>query len=74
METSQKPKKTQKKKLENDYVNEPQINHEFEFFYGKDSPFSQFHSVEFTVSDVKYTCTEQFMMHSKAGKVVYKFL
>jgi len=36
------------------------------FFYGKDSPFSQFHAAPFKVDGVKYQCAEQFMMAEKA--------
>lgn len=66
---SKTSKKTNKKKSDVNSAKEQQIQHEFEFFYGRDSPFSQFHSVEFNVNGVKYSCTEQFMMHGKAGKV-----
>ncbi|XP_067946360.1 riboflavin biosynthesis protein VVA0006-like [Watersipora subatra] len=38
----------------------------FTFFYKKDSPFSQFHSCQFTVAGVTYNCAEQYMMHQKA--------
>ena len=36
------------------------------FFYGRDSPFSQFHAAQFVVDGVKYRCAEQFMMAEKA--------
>lgn len=42
----------------------------FTFFFGKDSVFSQWHSVEFKVDGVEYNCAEQYMMHQKAGKFV----
>ena len=40
----------------------------FTFFFGADSPFSQWHPAEFTVDGVTYDCAEQFMMHQKAGE------
>lgn len=39
----------------------------YEFFFGIDSPFSNFHPAKFTVDGVEYNCTEQYMMHQKAG-------
>ena len=38
----------------------------FTFFFGKDSPFSQWHPAHFVVDDVTYNCAEQYMMHQKA--------
>lgn len=38
----------------------------FTFFFGAESPFSQWHSATFTVAGVKYNCAEQYMMHQKA--------
>ncbi|XP_078316624.1 uncharacterized protein LOC111118880 isoform X2 [Crassostrea virginica] len=38
----------------------------FCFFFGKDSPFSNFHSAAFEVQGIWYCCSEQFMMHQKA--------
>ena len=40
----------------------------FTFFFGKESPFSQWHPAEFDVDDVTYNCAEQYMMHQKAGE------
>ena len=40
----------------------------FVFFYGKESPFSQFHPAKFVVDDITYSCAEQYMMHQKAGR------
>ena len=40
----------------------------FTFFWGKKSPFSQWHPAKFTVDGVLYECAEQFMMHQKAGE------
>lgn len=40
----------------------------FCFFFGKDSPFSNFHSAAFEVQGIRYRCSEQFMMHQKAGE------
>ena len=42
-------------------------NEKFTFFWRSESPFSQFHSAEFTVDGIKYNCAEQYMMHQKAG-------
>ena len=41
----------------------------FTFFFGAESPFSQWHSAEFTVDGVHYNCAEQYMMHQKAGEL-----
>ncbi|TND09538.1 MAG: hypothetical protein FD123_1129 [Bacteroidetes bacterium] len=38
----------------------------FTFFYRSKSPSSQWYPCIFRVNDVKYNCTEQFMMHQKA--------
>ena len=38
----------------------------FTFFFGKDSPFSQWHPARFEVDGVTYNCAEQYMMHRKA--------
>ncbi|KAL5020937.1 hypothetical protein ScPMuIL_000092 [Solemya velum] len=38
----------------------------FEFFFGKESPFSQWHPCSFTVAGFTYNCAEQYMMHQKA--------
>lgn len=40
----------------------------FTFFFGAESPFSQWHSAMFSVDGVEYNCAEQYMMHQKAGK------
>lgn len=42
----------------------------FTFFFGAESPFSQWHSAMFSVDGVEYNCAEQYMMHQKAGKSV----
>ena len=42
----------------------------FTFFFGAESPFSQWHFAAFTVEGVEYNCAEQFMMHQKAGEPV----
>lgn len=47
---------------------------DFVFFFGKDSPFSQFHPVYFSVDNKQYNCAEQFMMHQKAGILYLSFL
>ena len=38
----------------------------FTFFFGKDSPFSQWHPARFEVEGITYNCAEQYMMHQKA--------
>ncbi len=40
----------------------------FTFFYGTDTPFSQFHPAQFEVKGQQYNCAEQYMMHQKAGE------
>lgn len=36
------------------------------FFYGNQSPFSQWHPCRFVVEEVAFNCAEQFMMYGKA--------
>lgn len=38
----------------------------FEFFFGAEHPFSNWHQASFEVDGVTYSCMEQFMMHRKA--------
>ncbi|XP_056021445.1 riboflavin biosynthesis protein VVA0006-like isoform X2 [Ostrea edulis] len=38
----------------------------FYHFYGKDSPFSNFHPARFTLEGIAYSCSEQYMMYQKA--------
>jgi hypothetical protein len=40
----------------------------FHHFFGKDSPFSNFHPARFTLDGITYSCSEQYMMYQKAGK------
>ena len=40
----------------------------FTFFFGAESPFSQWHAASFAVDGVDYNCAEQYMMYQKAGK------
>ena len=43
----------------------------FTFFFGAESPFSQWHSAAvFAVDGVEYNCAEQYMMHRKAGQLL----
>lgn len=39
---------------------------EFEFFWGTEHPFSQWHPSTFTVDGIEFNCAEQFMMYKKA--------
>lgn len=39
---------------------------DFYHFYGKKSPFSNFHPAKFILEGVEYRCSEQYMMHQKA--------
>lgn len=36
------------------------------FFFGEESPFSQWHRSAFVVEGIAFNCAEQFMMHGKA--------
>ncbi len=38
----------------------------FTFFWRQESPFSQWHPVEFVVKGQRFMCAEQYMMHGKA--------
>lgn len=38
----------------------------FTFFFRQESPFSQWHPVEFEVEGKRFTCAEQYMMYGKA--------
>ena len=40
----------------------------FTFFFGAESPFSQWHPAVFTLDGVEYNCAEQYMMSQKAGQ------
>lgn len=40
----------------------------FTFFFGHETPFSQWYPAEFVVDGQKYSCAEQYMMHQKAGE------
>lgn len=44
--------------------NQPREN--FTFFWHSPSPFSQWHPANFTVKNIQFTSTEQFMMYCKA--------
>ena len=39
---------------------------EYEFFWSNDSPFSQWHKVNFKLNNIEYSSAEQFMMAKKA--------
>ena len=55
------------KKSKKDHNSKTEKLNKFTLFYGKDSPFSQHHPATFTIDGVKYNCSEQYMMHQKAG-------
>jgi len=38
----------------------------YTFFWGEDSPFSQFYRANFKINNIQFNCAEQFMMYSKA--------
>jgi ribA/ribD-fused uncharacterized protein len=38
----------------------------FTFFWRQESPFSQWHPIEFMVEGKRFTCAEQYMMYGKA--------
>ena len=42
------------------------VNEEFLLFWGSEDYLSNWHPVEFSVSDVVYQCVEQYMMAAKA--------
>ena len=84
-EMAEKRKKGRKgKKKENPNTTDtastvPSSKEKFTFFFRKGSPFSQWHSTEFTVDDVEFTTAEQFMMYQKAvlfndSKIAQKIL
>ncbi|XP_048757941.2 uncharacterized protein LOC125668165 isoform X2 [Ostrea edulis] len=50
--------------LKQDYSKDKKEN--FEYFFGKQSPFSNFHTAKFQVDKITYCCSEQYMMHQKA--------
>ncbi len=41
-------------------------NKTYTFFWGMNSPFSQFYPANFVINNIRYNCAEQFMMHKKA--------
>lgn len=41
-------------------------NNKYTFFWGKGSPFSQWHPCNFIVGETEFNCAEQYMMHQKA--------
>jgi predicted NAD-dependent protein-ADP-ribosyltransferase YbiA (DUF1768 family) len=42
------------------------LGEEFFFFYGAQSPFSQWYECSFIVDRIRFTCAEQYMMYKKA--------
>ena len=53
--------------VEYDATTIEEAQQKFEFFWRKESGFSQWHNSSFEVDGHTYTCAEQFMMHQKAG-------
>ena len=49
-------------------VAEAKPEEKFHFFWKSKSPFSQWHSAQFTIDDIEYNCAEQYMMYQKASK------
>lgn len=41
-------------------------NEEFVFFWGNESPFSNWHKIDFEVDGIHFNCSEQYMMYHKA--------
>ena len=41
-------------------------NEEFTYFWGSESPFSQWHKSIFTLDGITFNCAEQYMMYQKA--------
>lgn len=39
----------------------------FCYFFGKNSPFSNFHPAKFVLDGMEYSCSEQYMMYQKAS-------
>ena len=46
---------------------DPATGERFTFFWGNQSPFSQWHPASFESGGVVYNCAEHYMMHQKAG-------
>ena len=42
------------------------MEEQFIFFWGNESPFSNWHKATFIVNSYEYNCSEQYMMHHKA--------
>lgn len=61
-------KKTKKKKWWNMCRDLPDERDKYEYFWRRESVFSQWYRCEFKVDGITYNCTEQYMMHQKAGR------
>ena len=69
MASSSGRRKRQREEGEDPVIASPsETDEKFTFFFGAESPFSQWHDATFTVDRVEYNCAEQYMMHQKAGK------
>ena len=53
--------------VEYDATNLQEARQKYEFFWKSASPYSQWHPANFEVDGQTYNCSEQFMMHQKAG-------
>lgn len=45
---------------------EQMASEKYTFFFGINSPYSQWHPASFTIEDITFNCAEQYMMYKKA--------
>lgn len=63
--------KTYRKEDSLSLLNQDPVNDRAEhfcYFFGKNSPFSNFHPAKFVLDGMEYSCSEQYMMYQKASK------
>lgn len=53
-------------KIRSEIMTSYPLGFEYEFFYGKESAFSQFYPCRFIVDNLEFNCCEQYMMYQKA--------
>lgn len=61
--------KTYRKEDSLSLLNQDPVNDRAEhfcYFFGKNSPFSNFHPAKFVLDGMEYSCSEQYMMYQKA--------